>query len=305
MDQNKLDEAEGMKSKMNRDIEQMRGSAQQFGVQQVQRAWTDLGQKKKEYRTYKIKIVVTISAASAGLATSIGLLAATGFSGGASGVLGIVGMVNSVVTISKEVVAAGMEVEHAAESLRLQLKTVEAILKESTAGAHVNEIAGAVLQKFLGMSPPSIKGCDDWMGKCENKLNGLEIKNHKLAKEIQALTNAMPDLEDKFMAEAAKHLERHPSTKAPAQISMVRAKYHHAVDAAEKKIKDVSKELLGQVARFKEARKSVEELKKRVKVIKTFRGGAYRILDNALLATDLLLSPLSGNQLVHRTISSL
>jgi len=143
------------------------------------------------------------------------------------------------------------------------------------------------------------------MGKCENKLNGLEIKNHKLAKEIQALTNAMPDLEDKFMAEAAKHLKRHPSTKAPAQISMVRAQYHHAVDAAEKKIKDVSKELLGQVARFKEARKSVEELKKRVKVIKTFRGGAYRILDNALLATDLLLSPLSGNQLVHRPVSSL
>ena len=80
VDQNKLDEAEAMKAKMNRDIEQMRGSAQQFGVQQVQRAWTDLGQKKKEYRTYKIKIVVTISAASAGLATSIGLLAATGFS---------------------------------------------------------------------------------------------------------------------------------------------------------------------------------------------------------------------------------
>ena len=95
------------------------------------------------------------------------------------------------------------------------------------------------------------------------------------------------------------------STKAPAQISMVRAKYHHAVDAAEKKIKDVSKELLGQVPRFKVARKSVEELKKRVKVIKTFRGGAYRILDNALLATDLLLSPLSGNQLVHRPVSSL
>src|ERR1035438_6876122 len=126
VDQNKPAEAAAMKAKMNSDIEPMRGSAQQFGVQQVQRAWTELGKKKKkkEYTKYKIKSVVTISAASAGLATSIGLLAATGFSGGASGVIGVVGMVNSVVTISKEVVAAGMEVEQAAKTLGVQLKAV-------------------------------------------------------------------------------------------------------------------------------------------------------------------------------------
>jgi hypothetical protein len=174
VDQNKMAEAAAMKAKMNSDIEPMRGSAQQFGVQQVQRAWTDLGKKKKEYTKYKIKIVVTISAASAGLATSIGLLAATGFSGGASGVIGVVGMVNSVVTISKQVVAAGMEVEQAEKTLVL----------------------------------------------------------------------------------------------------------------------------LKQIDRFKVAQKSVEELAKRVQLIKGFRGDAYRILDNALLATDLLLSPLSGNALV-------
>jgi hypothetical protein len=175
VDQNKMAEAAAMKAKMNSDIEPMRGSAQQFGVQQVQRAWTELGKKKKkEYTKYKIKSVVTISAASAGLATSIGLLAATGFSGGASGVIGVVGMVNSVVTISKQVVAAGMEVEQAAKTLVL----------------------------------------------------------------------------------------------------------------------------LKQIDRFKVAQKSVEELAKRVQLIKGFRGDAYRILDNALLATDLLLSPLSGNALV-------
>jgi len=175
VDQNKMAEAAAMKAKMNSDIEPMRGSAQQFGVQQVQRAWTELGKKKKkEHTKYKIKSVVTISAASAGLATSIGLLAATGFSGGASGVIGVVGMVNSVVTISKQVVAAGMEVEQAEKTLVL----------------------------------------------------------------------------------------------------------------------------LKQIDRFKVAQKSVEELAKRVQLIKGFRGDAYRILDNALLATDLLLSPLSGNALV-------
>ena len=298
VDQNKLAEAAAMKARMNSDIEQMRGSAQQFGVQQVQRAWTDLGKKKKEYTKYKIKIVVTISAAAAGLATSIGLIAATGFSGGASGVIGIVGMINSVVTISKEVVAAGMEVEHAAKTLGVQLKAVEAIFKQTKAGGHANEIVGAVLTKFLGLAQPSIKGCDEWMGKCTNKLNGLEIKNHGLAKNIQSLINAMPELETKFMAVAEKRLKSHPSAKAPGQVTVVRKQFHKAVDAAEAKIKDASKDLLKQIDRFKVAQKSVDELTKRVQVIKGFRGGAYRILDNALLATDLLLSPLSGNALV-------
>ena len=298
VDQNKMAEAAAVKAKMNSEIEQMRGSAQQFGVQQVQRAWTDLGKKKKEYTKYKIKIVVTISAASAGLATSIGLLAATGFSGGASGVLGIVGMVNSVVTISKEVVAAGMEVEQAAKTLGVQLKAVEKIVRESKAATHANEIAGAVLTKFLGQAQPTIKGCDDWMGRCGNKLNGLEIKNHSLAKQIQSLINAMPDLEAKFMAHAEKRLKSHPSAKAPAQVAVVKKQYHKAVDAAETRIQESSQQLLKQIDRFKVAQKSVGELKKRVDAIKAFRGGPYRVLDNALLATDLLLSPLSGNSLV-------
>ena len=49
---------------------------------------------------------------------------------------------------------------------------------------------------------------------------------------------------------------------------MVRKQYHKAVDAAEAKIKDASKVLLKQIDRFKVAQKSVEELAKRVQLIK-------------------------------------
>ncbi|HUB79431.1 MAG TPA: hypothetical protein VMB03_11565 [Bryobacteraceae bacterium] len=296
---NKVVEAQAMKEKMNKDIEQMRGSAQQFGVQQVQNAWTSLGKKKKEYTKYKIKIVVTISAAAAGLAASIAGLAASGFSGGASGALGIIGMVNSVVTISKEVVAAGMEVETAAKTLVVQLKAVEAAFKASVAGAHVNEITGAILQKFIGISQPSIKSCDDWMGRCEQKLNGVEIKNHQLAENIQKLINTMPTFEEKFLAEAAAYLKKNPNPKAIDQLGVIKKNYHKAVDAAEVKIQECSKELLGQIDRFKAAKVSVEELKKRVDAIKKFRGGPYKLLDNLLIVTDVLLSPLSGNSLVR------
>src|SRR5204862_325030 len=48
LDANKLPEVELVKKKMNSDIEQMRGSAQQFGVMQVNRAWDDLAKKKKD-----------------------------------------------------------------------------------------------------------------------------------------------------------------------------------------------------------------------------------------------------------------
>jgi hypothetical protein len=121
---------------------------------------------------------------------------------------------------------------------------------------------------------------------------------HKGATAMPGPWMAAATLETQFMAVAEKRLKSHPGAKAAGQLPVVRKQYHKAVDAAEAKIKDASKVLLKQIDRFKVAQKSVEELAKRVQLIKGFRGDAYRILDNALLATDLLLSPLSGNALV-------
>lgn len=298
LDQNKLAEAIAANDKMNKDIEMMRLSAQQFGVQQVNKAWTELQKKKKEYLKYKIKIVVTVSAAVAGLAVSISLMAAAPWTGGASAALSIIGMINAAVTISKELVAAGMEVETAAKSLGVQIKAVEAIFKASRAAGHANEISGTVLTKLLGQAQPSIKGCTDWMGRCENKLNGLEIKNHALAKSIQSLINAMPLLEGKIMADVQKQLKTHPSPKAMGQLGQVKKQYHNAIDAAEDKITASQKSLLAQVARFKAANVVVTKLSKAVKELEKNRGVPYRILDNVLLLYDLALTPLSGNNLV-------
>jgi hypothetical protein len=295
---NKLAEVAPIIAKMNKDIDQVRGSAQQFGVQEVQKAWTELQKKKKEYLKYKIKIGVTIGAAAAGLVTSIALMAATPWTGGASAALSIIGMVKSTVTITKEAAAAALEVEQAATALGVQLKAVEAIWSKTKAGGHGNEIVGTVLTQFLGQAQPSIKGCVEWMGKCEQKLNGVELKAHDISKNIQKMMNSMGELEGKFMDEAKKRLEKHPSGKGKEQLGKIKQNFHKAVDEAEGRITQAQGKLNDQIKRIGPAKKSVADLKKRVIELAKFRGGAYKVLDNVLSVSDIALAPLSGNGLV-------
>lgn len=299
LDANKLAEVEAAKKKMNADIEQMRGSAQQFGVMQVNKAWDDLAKKKKDYQKYKIKIVVTIGSAVAGLATSIALMAATPWTGGASAALSIVGMIKSGVVIAKESAAAAMELETAARSLQGQLKIVAAMWKTSKAAAHGAEVGAAIVKQFLGEAPPNIKSCQDWLYRCEQKLNGIVVGNHKLSKQMEVMKAGMSKLESDFMAEAKKRLEKHPSGKGAAQLTKVRTQFHAAVDAAETKILDAQKKLLLQVDRAKEGTKTVADLKKQVDALSGYRGTAYKVIDNLLLLSDVAVSGLSGNNLVQ------
>jgi len=296
---NKTTEVEAAKKKMNADIEQMRGSSQQFGVMQVNRAWTDLSKKKKEYQKYKIKIVVTIGSAVAGLATSIAMMAAAPWTGGASAALSIIGMVKSGVVIAKESAAAAMELETAARSLQGQLKIVAALWKKNKAAAHGAEIGAAVIKQFLGEAPPNIKSCQDWLYKCEQKLNGIVVGNHKLSKQMELMKAGMSKLESDFMAEAKKRLEKHPSGKGAAQLTKVRTQFHAAVDATETKILDAQKKLLLQVDRAKDGTKTVAGLKKQVDALAGYRGTAYKVIDNLLLLSDVAVSGLSGNNLVQ------
>ncbi|MCY2996103.1 MAG: hypothetical protein NTY19_50880 [Planctomycetota bacterium] len=297
-------EAEDYKSKMNKDIEQMRTSAQQFGVQQVEQAWKELQAKRKEYKNYKIKIGVTIGATIAGMATSIGLMVSAPFTGGASAAIGIIGLIKSAVTVAKEIVMAGMEVETAAKELGKQLNVVEDIWKKSkSAGGHANEISGTLLTQFLGQSQPTIKACVSEMDRVNKKLTGLEVKNHDLAKTIEKTKGKISELFVDFNKEVKKRLEKHPSGKGPEQIAKIEKQFHNAVDAAVEAVQETGQKLLSDLDRVKAAKTTAAELQKRVVAIAKFRGGAYTILDNVLLGTGLLLTPLDGNKLVTGAVN--
>jgi hypothetical protein len=299
LDANKTAEVEVLKKKMNSDIEQMRGSAQQFGVMQVNKAWTDLGKKTKEYTKYKIKVVVTIGSAVAGLATSIGLMAGAPWTGGASAALSIIGMIKSAVTIAKEAAAAAMEVETAAKTLQVQLKVVQKIWATNKAAGHANEVTASIMGQFLGQANPSIKECQNWSYKCEQKVNGIVVANHGLARSIESMKKGLSKLEVDFMTEAKKRLEKHPSGKGGAQLGKVRDQFHRAVDAAESKITEAGKTLVAEVARSKAAEKTVADLKKQVDALAAYKGTAYKVIDNLLLLSDIAVSGLSGNNLVQ------
>lgn len=299
IDANKPAEVEAAKKKMNADIEQMRGSAQQFGVMQVNKAWTELGRKTKEYTKYKIRIVVTIGSAVAGLATSIALMAATPWTGGASAALSIIGMVKSAVVISKESAAAAMEVETTVTLLQAELKAVKAIWAKNKAAGHANEVAASVVAQFLGQAGPSIKDCQTWAYKCEQKVNGIVVNNHKLARKREEIKAGMSKLHEDFMAEAKKRLARHPSSNAKAQVMQVDAQFAKAVEAVEKKIIEAGSKIDEQVKRAKAMDAKVAELKKQVDALAASKGVAYRVIDNLLLLSDVAVSGLSGNNLVQ------
>jgi len=292
---NRLAEVEPLKRKMNQDIEQMRGSAQQFGVMQVQKAWTELGRRKKEYTKYKIKIGVTISSAVAGLATSIALMAASPWTGGASAALSIIGMIKSGVVIAKEITAAAMELETAAKALKAQIKIVTAMWNKNKAAAHGAEVGAAVIKQFLGEAPPNIKSCQDWLGRCEQKLNGIIVKAHDLAKKMEEMKAGLSKLEEDFMKEAKNRLSKHPSGRGLTQMDKVRNQFHASVDAFEEKILGSQQKLLAQVSRAKQGVQTVADLKIKVTALTAYRGTAYKVLDNLLLLTDVAVSGLSGN----------
>jgi hypothetical protein len=296
---NKLAEVEAVKKKMNADIEAMRGSAIAFGVAEVNKAWTELGRKTKEYTKYKIKIGVTIGAAVAGMITSIALLAATPWTGGASAVLSIIGIAKSAVTIAKEAASAAMEVETAVTALKGELAVVKKIWATSKAAGHANEVTAAVVTQFIGRAQPNIKECQGWSGKCEQKVNGIVVNNHGLSKKREEMKAGMSKLHADFMAEAKKRLAKHPSPAAKGQIGKIEAQYGKAVAGLEQRIIDAGNKIDAQRERAKKMEKVVGDLKKEVDQLAKSRGVPYKVIDNLLLLTDIAVSGLSGNNLVQ------
>jgi hypothetical protein len=297
LEANKPSDVEAAQKKMNADIEAMRGSAQQFGAQQVQRVWDDLAKRKKEYTKYKIKIVVTISTAAAGMATSIALLAASPWTGGASAALTIIGIVKSAGVIAKECALAAADVEKIAVALNAQLVLVEKAWRSKVAG-HAAEVMASVINQFIGQPPPSIKACDDLCNRCEQKVNGLILGCHDMSRKIESMKGDMSKLHVSFMTEAKKRLEKHPSGKGPAQLAVVQQQYFKAVADVETKIQETRIALNKQLERSQVAGLAIKSIRVRVDTLKGNRGVAYKIIDTALLGLDVATSGLSGNGLV-------
>jgi len=297
---------------VNRGIEGATRIAEEAAVKSVQANFDKLKAKRKDYTKYKIKIVVTITGAAVGLATSIALIAATGFSGGASGVIGIISMTKSVAVIATEVVSAAQTVEQSIATLKVQIAAINKIWgdakgKGKAVRGAANEVLAAVFKEFLGLPLASAKQCKSNADTALDKLGGLEVNTHDMAKKVTKLMLESSNMQKDFVEKANAKLKKHPDPQAlqkygPKLIGNLQKAVKPGNDAIKALMLEIDKNLrrvdtckvdMGKLS------KEVDEIYK-IRTSSKFTENAYKVLDNSLsAANNVLLGALSGNGLVQ------
>jgi len=297
---------------VNRGIQGAVKVAEDAATRSVQTNFDKLKQKRKDYTKYKIKIVVTITGAAVGLATSIALIAATGFSGGASGVIGIISMTKSVAVIATEVISAAQTVEQSISTLKVQIAAINKIWgdakgKGKAVRGAANEVMAAVFKEFLGLPLASAKQCKSNADTAMDKLGGLEVNTHDMAKKVTRLMIESSNMQKDFVAKANEKLKKHPDPQAvqkygPKLIGNLQKAVKPGTDAIKALMMEIDKNLRRvdsckvEMARLS---KEVDEIYK-IRTSSKLTENAYKILDNSLaVINNALLGALSGNGLVQ------
>jgi hypothetical protein len=297
---------------VNRNIEGAAKIAQEAAEKSVVAHYESLKKKRKDYTKYKIKIGVTITGAAAGLAVSIAMLGASGFSGGASGALGIVSMVKSVAVIATEVASASQSVEQSISTLRTQIQVVHKIWgkakgKGKSLRGHANEIAAATIKEFVGLPMPSAKQCQSNLDTATDKLGGLDVKTHDMAKKVAKLMLDSSNMQKDFIDKANEKLRKHPDPQALQKYGpRLIGNLQKAVKPGNDAIKALVLEIDQNLKRADKCKVELGKLAAEVAEINKIRNSnkwaenAYKVLDNSLtLANNILLGALSGNGLVE------
>ena len=297
---------------VNRGIQGAVKVAEDAATRSVQTNFDKLKQKRKDYTKYKIKIVVTITGAAVGLATSIALIAATGFSGGASGVIGIVSMTKSVAVIATEVISAAQTVEQSISTLKVQIAAINKIWgdakgKGKAVRGAANEVMAAVFKEFLGLPLASAKQCKSNADTAMDKLGGLEVNTHDMAKKVTRLMIESSNMQKDFVAKANEKLKKHPDPQAvqkygPKLIGNLQKAVKPGTDAIKALMMEIDRNMRRvDACKVEMARlsKEVDEIYK-IRTSSKLTENAYKVLDNSLaVINNALLGALSGNGLVQ------
>jgi hypothetical protein len=299
-DKKEIEKLKKLVDVVNKGIVGAKEIAEESAQKKIMAHYDGLKKKRKEYTKYKIKIVVTITSATAGLATSLALIGASGFSGGASGAIGIIAMFKSCMVLATEVVAAAQTVQESIGTLEVQLGVVEKIWKETKVGSHANEISAAVFKEFLGVSQPSVKSCQSNLSTAKNKLNGIDVNTHDMAKQVQKAMAKAKEMQNEFIAKANERLKKHPDPQALKKYGpQLLTNMNKYMKGADEQIRKLLQRIVANVDVIKKATNDVKLLEARVEAISKVRDPkAYKVLDNLLAVGNVSLSVLNGNGLV-------
>ncbi len=152
----------------------------------TQKVWVDLCKTKKEYTQYKWKAGVKVSLGVASLVSSIAVTAAAGASFGATAIPGIIAMVRTAAQVGQQCKALYEELETTIKQLKSTMGTVVATYHEaSKSKMAAGEIAAMLVQKVLVIEMPSIKKCEDLLGRGRDKTGGVIVRAHDMAKKLE------------------------------------------------------------------------------------------------------------------------
>jgi hypothetical protein len=172
-------------------------------------------------------------------------MAAAPFSGGASAVLSIAGMVKTASSLAQECKKAADSCEKTQKSLRKDLNTVLATYKlQSKKNIVAQELATHYVNTVLTVEMASIRGCNEKLGLVSNKLAGIQLKSHEIAK---TLNKAM---------KAAIMVEKKVGSKSAAKLSKLEVK----IDKMIKKIPPNEKRAGAALKKYKAVKPIVEGL---------------------------------------------
>ena len=262
---------------------------------EVDKAWTELKSKRKEWTKFKIKVGVSIFATLAGLAVSIAAMASSPWSGGAGAAFAIIGFIKAGAKLAQDIARIAMDIDAAKKQVDIHLAVVEKAVQSK--GLNVaNEVSAAVFQEFLGISQPSVKTCSSSMDTLKAKYAQMVVNVHDMAKSLNKAILGQEKLKKDFMAEVDKKLKEHPTTDKAGQRKKLETNFDKEMAKLSAKVMDYIGDIGVLYEKIKTWAKTVADLGKRVKELELKDPKGLKVFREALKFCMLATSIFDGNK---------
>jgi hypothetical protein len=170
--------------------------------------WTELVRTKKDYAKYKWKAGIKVSLGAASVITTVAIMASGGATFGATAIPGILGVIRSTSQLAQQCKALYDELETTVKQLNKNLAKVQATYKDASKNKVGAAEAGAMLvAKVFTVELPSIKLCQDLLGRGRSKCDGVVVKSHDIAKKLETALKGVDAIAKKSDGKSKKKLE--------------------------------------------------------------------------------------------------
>jgi hypothetical protein len=231
----------------------------------TERIWTELARTKKEYAKYRWKAGIKVSLGVASLITSVTIMASSAASFGATAIPGILGMIRTSAQLAQQCKALYQSLETTIKELNKNLTKVSDSYKNATKAKVVaSEMAAMLVQKVITVELPSIKLCDDLLGRGRSKLDGVVVSAHDIAKKLEKALKGVDEIEKKADGKSKKKLD----TISGAIGAMIFA-------------------IQAEVARADKGKRELDNSQKIVKALIAKKPSALALVDKAMIVIDL------------------